>query len=55
MQYSQGFVLAGRSLRYIEERKANTELLAALGGLGTLVASLVAVLFAQKARGTAAR
>jgi hypothetical protein len=54
MQYSQGYVLAGRSLRYIEERESNTELLAALGGLGTLVASLIAVIACQ-AIGAAAR
>jgi hypothetical protein len=45
----------GLSLRYIEEREANTELLAALGGLDRLAASLVAVFIAQTARGTAAR
>ncbi|HEY7982848.1 MAG TPA: hypothetical protein VID73_01690, partial [Ktedonobacterales bacterium] len=55
MTYSQGFVLAGRSLRFIEEREANTELLAALGGLGTLAASLVVVVIAQAMGGVAAR
>jgi hypothetical protein len=47
MKYAQGYVLAGRSLRYIEERESNIELLAALGGLGTLAASLIAVIAAQ--------
>jgi hypothetical protein len=55
MKYSQGYVLAGRSLRYIEERESNTELLAALGGLGTLVASLIAVIIAQAMGGVARR
>ncbi|HEV2237114.1 MAG TPA: hypothetical protein VGR57_10680 [Ktedonobacterales bacterium] len=53
MAYSQGFVLAGRSLRYIEEREANTEVIAALGGLGTLAASFVVVVIVQVMAGVA--
>jgi hypothetical protein len=50
MKYTQGYVLAGRSLQYIEERESNTQLLATFGALATLAASLVAVLIVQALR-----
>lgn len=55
MRYSHGYVLAGRSLQYIEERESNTLLLAALGGLSTLAAGLGAVFIAQVVGGLARR
>lgn len=55
MRYSRGYVLAGRSLQYIEERESNTLLLATLGGLSTLAASLGAVFIAQVISGLARR
>jgi hypothetical protein len=54
MKYAQGYVLAGRSLKYVEERESNTQFLAALGALVTLAASLVAVFIAQWVRNAAA-
>jgi hypothetical protein len=38
-----GFVMAGRSLREVEGRETNTELLVGLGWLGTLLAAFIAV------------
>ncbi|MCX6031316.1 MAG: hypothetical protein NT169_18710 [Chloroflexi bacterium] len=38
-----GFVLAGRSLREVEQRENNVLALAAAGGLATLLAALVAI------------
>ncbi len=38
-----GFVLAGRSLREVEQRESQLELIVGLGWLGTLFAALVAV------------
>ncbi|HEX7593426.1 MAG TPA: hypothetical protein VF429_04570, partial [Anaerolineae bacterium] len=42
-----GFVMAGRSLREVESRDSNLELLIGLGWLGTLFASLVIVAISQ--------
>jgi hypothetical protein len=54
MKYADGYVLAGRSLQYVEERESNTQLLAAVGALATLAASLVAVFIVQAVRLAAA-
>ncbi len=43
-----GFVLAGRSLRVVEERVDSLTLMVALGWLGTMVATFAAVVFAQR-------
>jgi hypothetical protein len=43
---ADGFVLAGRSLRVVEQRVDMMTLMMGLGWTGTMVATLVAVLFA---------
>jgi hypothetical protein len=43
-----GFVLAGRSLRVVEQRVDSLTLMVALGWLGTMVATFAAVAFAQR-------
>jgi hypothetical protein len=47
---ADGFVLAGRSLRAVEQRVDALTLLAALGWLATMVATLAAVVFAERVR-----
>jgi hypothetical protein len=41
--YPNGYVLAGRSLKYIEERESGTETIAGLAALALLAASLLGV------------
>jgi hypothetical protein len=48
-----GFVLAGRSLRVVEERVSALTLMAGLGWLGTMLATLVAVVFVEWLAGRA--
>jgi hypothetical protein len=43
-----GFVLAGRSLRVVEQRVDSLTLMVALGWLGTMVATFAAVAFVQR-------
>jgi hypothetical protein len=43
-----GFVLAGRSLRLVEQRVDAMTLMVALGWIGTMVATFAAVVFAQR-------
>jgi hypothetical protein len=43
-----GFVLAGRSLRVVEQRVDSMTLMVALGWIGTMVATFAAVVFAQR-------
>jgi len=42
--YANGYVLAGRSLKLIEDRESNLELLVGASGAATLVATFIAVL-----------
>ena len=43
---ADGFVLAGRSLRVVEERVDGLTSIAGLGWIGTMAATFIAVLFA---------
>jgi hypothetical protein len=43
-----GFVLAGRSLRVVEQRVDSVTLMVALGWIGTMVATFAAVVLAQR-------
>lgn len=46
VRYDHGYVVAGRSLREVEERETNAELIAAAGWVATLAAAAVAALLA---------
>ena len=47
---ADGFVLAGRSLRVVEERVDGLTSIAGLGWIGTMAATFIAVLFAGRMR-----
>jgi hypothetical protein len=52
---ADGFVLAGRSLLVVEQRVDTMTLMMGLGWAGTMVATLLAVLLAERAAGRAPR
>ena len=47
--YNQGFVMAGRNLREVEERESQTEMFAGLTWLLALVATFVVIVFGELA------
>lgn len=53
--YADGYVLAGRSLKLIEDRESNLELLVGAGAAAALVATFVVVVVVQALAGRIAR
>jgi hypothetical protein len=45
--YNNGFVMAGRNMREVEQRESQTELLAGVTGLLALIATLIVIMFGE--------